>query len=128
MTSRTRLRVLIVGAFTLLAFATHAETRDLNVVPAAQTAGVPAVDLVARHAPGATFLGVTEGIGHASDWCEQRRPHTGDTVVHAGWLDIDPGVVTARCAAVHPGASHFYYVTIWADGHVQWTPLGPWWT
>jgi len=110
--SRIRLYALAFATMCLLALATVAESRDLAVVPAAQ----------------ATEAAAPTGIGPASQWCEQRRPHTGDTVVHASWLDIDPGVVTARCAAVHPGASHFYYVTIWADGLVQWTPLGPWWT
>jgi hypothetical protein len=136
MTPRTRLRVLIVGAFTLLAFATHAETRDLNVVPAAQTADVPAADLVARHAPGASYLGATEGIGPAGFWCAARRPHASDDVTYAEWYHLSQYTATTNCIATHDNGAtwHFYRVTVWDQDHdgvielVQWTPLGPWWT
>jgi len=137
MTSRARLRVLIVGAFTLLAFATTAETRDLNVVPAAQaTEGAVPVDLVARMA---TVIGTSravDGIGSASHWCTQRRPHAIDDVTYAEWFHLNEHAATTNCIATHDNGVtwHFYRVTVWDQDHdgvielVQWTPLGPWWT
>lgn len=113
--ARTRLGVLMAATMTLLAVATLgqdiAESHDLNVVEASQPAAVA----------------TTADIGTADGWCALRKPHTGDTVTYAEWFDMDPGV-TANCVATHGGVFHFYRVTVWADGHVEWTPLGPWWT
>lgn len=118
MTARARLAVLVAAALTLLAFATTAEQRGLTVVPAAESTVAP-----------------------AAQRCEQRKPHTGDTVTFSMRWDgyaLAPHVHAYRCAAAHPGGApgtgHFYDVLVWdrddngVAERVEWVPLGPWWT
>lgn len=112
--SRFRMWLTVAFAMTALAFATVGETRDLQVVPA---------DPVSVAAPDAVT-----GIGGADGWCALRKPHTGDTIHYAEWHHLSQLSATANCIATHGGVFHFYRVTVWQDGRVEWTPLGPWWT
>jgi len=59
--------------------------------------------------------------------CSAWIPHTGDTLVYYDEVAVSPWLAwddVFNCTALHSvgGPYHRYYVTVWDNGAVTWTP------